>query len=332
MFCSNCGKQVIDDCAFCPSCGKPLKSTDPSAPAPTTLSELEPTSFADLFCISFRKFINSPFFVIILIAYSISQLINMGQIKESLDIIREFVDILSLLAIIAPIAEYILNFIGVIIFVPSALYVISLWLFYWDNREQNFEIINTRGIQIISIVYRVQQILFILVILAIEIFLSIVFQHDSTGFLIGIAVLIIGVMGFLAYQWPILMFRSMSTAASYLTPTRQYITPCAVLYFVSSGIQIIGVASVGLTLSSLIVSCAHLLVGILILKYKTLMEKMYTEHSEAYRKERVVIDQPIITQEEKPSPAPSVGGYSPDYIPAWKRVQLAQRESEQSNE
>lgn len=329
MFCSKCGKEIDDSSAFCMGCGNPVqKGVDPACenlgtatpPDPDPVSE-EPqktVTFREHFCLTYRQMLSSVFAVFVYALYSIAQLIRIGQISDSME---PLYDISSWL--LGGMLDAVLNFVGILFAAPGIAIAVGFWLLFWDNREKNYESVCTRGLNVIGVVYRVYQVLWGILAL-IGLVISTFFQEELAFYII-LGFLVVGVLAFFVYQLPLWMFRTMRIAAETCEPDLQYVLASAIMYFISGGIQFVAAASEGLTLASLLVCAAPILVGCLILRYKSLTEKMYALKDAAYRKERV---ETVPEKKPEDSKASSAGGYKQDHIPTWKRLAMERAAAE----
>lgn len=297
MYCNSCGKPNPDGSAFCSSCGKPLVSTpvSPILSRPTpVLHNSHPTSVDQkneahsLFRRSWRTLAASPFALVLIICHSIAQLLNIININSLFTSSNEFASILSMLGSQADSSiNTAMSLLQLLIIAPGVLIAISLWMLYADARDLSDRPINTMGLTIIRGT-EIGALIFCCISVLLAIFTSCnalneladvkgQYASDIRSALSSavFTLLVIIAVAIAVYRFTIKLLSSIREAADFCSPNTDYVISNMVICFIGGGISVISVLSAGITLTTAVSSALPFLFGVMLLKYKQLMTKLY---------------------------------------------------------
>lgn len=300
MFCNHCGNPNPDGSAFCSTCGKrivapstlktaqqpaaqpapqPAAQTVRPAAQPTPTATVKPEAkaletFQNHFRSTWRDFVCSPLALVIFVCYSLSALITLIQVNS---IFEDFEWILSLLI---DGSDFILTLLKIVICAPSILISIGMWMLYADSADRSGRPINLSGLKLIHWVNTIN--LIILCVCGALAFIGLIglfsdVYEDLIGQLIIyiVIMIIIVTLGILLLRTYINMINGMYEAAESCEYSIDYVTAVGVLQYIFGGLSAISLLYSGLTFAGVLSCATSIMFGVLLTKYKSMMEDLY---------------------------------------------------------
>lgn len=340
MYCNTCGKSNPDGSAFCTSCGKPLSPTFAQQPTPTRpVRPVEPPvsaqdsgpelmDFRSHFRSSWREFAATPLALALIICHSVSVLLGMIELAAMMDSLGMVYDVMRLMGLSGGGAEekFWLNLILIMLVAPGVLIAVGLWKLYVDARGESDRLINVNGLKLIKGVHITQM---ALSCLSVIFYYSTAQELTGSGYLVEelqkemiLFAIVEGLV--IAYLWIVIKFIGLvQDCAELCEPNTKYAKGLAVVEFICGGVAVLGMLSMELTLITVVNAAMLLLSGVVLLKYKDLMEtllwdqKQYDAQYEATRtlnRSRTQNEQSAVQHQP---------------IPTWKRVEMERENSKQ---
>lgn len=334
MYCNACGKPNPDGSAFCSSCGKPLDPTSTVQPTPaqsvrpSTQPISKPagttvlTDFRSHFRKSWREFATTPLALALIICHSVGVLLNFIDLDTTMESMEVLLDTLNALnSSQTGSGNFVMTLMQILLIAPGVLTALGLWMLYMDARDQSSRPINVTGLKVIMGLQSTTMVLYCLYVFVLFCTSCSAAQELSgNGYLASAArtaintamavVVIVGGLG-IAFFWLTIKFIiSVRDCAECCEPDTKYVKGFAVLEFISGGLSALIMLSYGITLS-MVVSCAlPFLFGVILLKYKDLMETLSWE--QANFEAQYEATQTVQSQ----------------YIPTWKRMEMEKKSAD----
>lgn len=340
MYCNACGKPNHDDSAFCSSCGKPLtpicasKPTPPPVSQPTPIqpvrqSVLKMTEFQSEFRRAWRGFVTSPLVLALIICHSVAVLLSFIELNTTIESLGGLFDTFGSLGVLNSgkndSGNFMLSLLQIVVMAPGILIAVGLWMMYIDSLDQSDRPLRVTGLKVIlgvEIAALVIYSLYMLVALFASCAAASALNESSylassaeTALDTIIVVLVLVGAAVIALSWvTVKMIISIRDCAEGCNPDTKYLKGFAIYEFVTGGLSVLCMLAAGLSLS-MAVSCGlQFLFGIVLLKYKDLMETLYWKQKKHD------------TQYEAARTANGLHNQT-DYVPAWKRVEMEKKDT-----
>ena len=339
MYCSNCGAQIVGSGRFCSGCGKTVYGTVPPVDA-YSVPEPREKSWSEEFREGWRKFVTSPLVLSMIICFSVVQLLNifeMDSVADKLSILT----VSGLYGMEEVLAEAFsaIEALGYFMLVPGILTVIGMWMIYADGTNNPRQPIKTAGLTIIQTIYVLNIVGMTLLLLFILGSISsaeqkvgsylndtveaiLVTTKMTLFFAVGIFDILMGVV--------VCMLSKMRATASDCEPQGAgWAMGIGVLSIISGVLSAISLLSTGITLAG-IAGCGYsLLLGAVLCKYKSVMDVLECRYKYGRTGGGNSAAVWVRTGSHSPNVAPAQNDAC---IPTWKRIQMAEKEAQISNE
>ena len=304
MRCNVCGKENPDNVDFCVSCGGTLSGSS----KPSVSGTARESDFTEYFRTAWRQFARSPLVILFVLCYCAGVIYNWFKIGAASS---EWYTVLSSLGwgnwrstIIPKIV--IANVLPIVDMVPSTLVVLGILAICAEAWRKPEHPIRPGGLTLVVWVEVVN-----MVVMGLVFCYALFISGRAFFYVLVLAGLLMAVL------WVrVAVSITVRNTVRDCMPETRYVKALAVLEFISAGAHFIRLISGAAEELSSILNCiATLLLGILLLKYRELMENLDAKRVEMEAQQEAVPAQIEITKDEA-------------YVPAWKRVQMEKENKE----
>lgn len=355
MYCSACGTPNPDGSAFCTSCGKPLAPVQPQPQQPVYQQPVyqqpvyqqpvyqQPVyqppvpveegreTFASHFRLKWRKFVSSPFALIVTILYTICFLMTLFQTFGETGIWNYYLN-----------DDSILGFLLIMLtLTPGLLTTLGMWLLYGGACKRNDDPLNTSGLRIIQVIQIIIMVFYCILVAIVSIGMFTNMSVSSRLFgsfyygrvSVGAAIVVLGVLifGMVIMAKTIAMIAHMRDCALDEIPSSDHVMFVAVMQFISGGLMIVLVLISGVNMEHVLdlplntllqVFVMPFLFGVLLINYKSLMDELeddYIAFEEENRQQTYAAQYAHVM-----APQAHIQMAPTGYGPAWKRAKTEQ--------
>ncbi len=303
MNCKVCGKENPDNVDLCVSCG----STLPRSGAEPTFPDAREVEVQSYFRAAWREFVRSPLVLLLILCFSAGMLCGWFEEYAKLLEIEMALGSLSIWSIsLLPYRKVILAVFHIIGMLPSTLMAVGLWMVFADARNKPDRPIRTGGLKLILVLQ-------VILMVILGILFCILLTMAGRAFL---AMLVVAVLVMAMYWLIIAVIMTARNTARDCMPDSSYAKALAVVEFIAGGLNVLNIISgqTEITFTGIFNCAIAFVVGAVLLKYRDLMEALLAKCVEMRR-----------ASEETPAQEQTTN----NYVPAWKRVQMEQENSEQ---
>ena len=336
MFCNQCGTEIIGSNRFCSNCGAAVQQVT-AAPASRPAATVPEKTWPEVFREGWRGFVASPLVLVMIICFSVVQLLNLFTMDSAMDALNILGGAGSsgMEAAMNVITSKLKN-LGVLMLLPGILMAIGMWMVYIDSSNHSMEPIRTGGLTLIQTVFILElaSLVFLMIfalatLSTLESQLGISDSSSASSVLSTLRTTIVVVLILVAvvFGLVITMLAKMRQTAVDCDPQGTgLVYAMGILTIISGVISVISLFSSDLTLAG-VANCAYtLLLGIVLCKYKHVMEDLeYIYRTRDFGKSSASRGPGgVSAYPGGNAPSPNVRQSVQDngYVPTWKRVQM----------
>lgn len=341
MYCSNCGAEIVGRGRFCSGCGTAVDGGVTMAATHTAL-EKQQKSWAKVFRKRWREFASSPLVVTMIICFSVVQLLNIMTVVSATDAIGGMMGIggLEMESVIGEIYSTV-EILKYIILLPGILIAAGMWMIYAEGTGRFKKYINTSGITIIQVVYILIMVAITLLVFLVLGYISSIeqmygdYMADTAEAMIStfkiIIFLVLAICDMFSGMVICMLGKMRRTAAECEPQGAGWAFAVGVLSLLWAGIMVISMLSKGITLANA-ANCGYsILIGIVLCKYKSVMDNLEYMRTDGEYSERCgsVVSAWPRTVSSKVNVAPVQDDV---FIPNWKRIRMAEQAAKAEEE